>query len=560
MGRATIVEHLGDALYKVQIHRDSQRVRAIIDKWVAEADSIDAQCAELEAEGSELEAAAAEAKADYEQAQVAYEQAGADKPASESWTEVNKLLGEYLSALAEWEAVANKLFGLQAHARHLRNKASNMEAELAPREDEAWCSTYTTNLAPGTEVATIEVARQGDDYPYHVIAPDGRAPTPDDGQMRSVMSMTPAQTFLNYALWPGAVKWYPRYREGTVIDVDKERQLLKVWLSTPDVPGQQNSFLPEWYEVSLECGFAIRGESVFEVSDSVVVDMGSHTVCGWAKEPKPCRWVVDLSTRTMTGMWDFDPYMTSYTPGWDQGLFDSHDYVRQERYKTQNSNMRGSSEILTGFVWYFDEIDPQGEYSRTRYTSKGGRYGLSVFWRDRVLPPRDWGKILVFTGSCVYVNPSDDGPSYVEPESDSRSEYYLDFNYLFEAINKIFGRDFTEDIPFDSIPAGFGWIDEDYDDDPKWVEMSGENISILKIWFMSDRSPYVWSEGEYPNIESFYLYPQDVVQYLGTVHMRVAVVGHRAAYDFFWGTNESRTIRIKIHLSDEVVDRHKIKL
>jgi chorismate mutase len=273
MGRATIVEHLGDALYKVQIHRDSQRVRAVIDKWVAEADSIDAQCVELEAEGSELEAAAAEAKADYEQAQVA----------SEDQAEVNRLLGEYLSALAEWEAVANKLFGLQAHARHLRNKASNMEAELAPREDEAWCSTYTTDLEPGQEVATIEVARQGDDYPYHVIAPEGRQPTPDDGQMRSVMSMTPAQTFLNYALWTGAVKWMPRYREGVVYDVDKINQKIQVWRNTPDIPGMQDSYLPEWFAGSTPMCLDMNG---YRPGDRVIVDDRSNTVEGWAEHPR----------------------------------------------------------------------------------------------------------------------------------------------------------------------------------------------------------------------------------------------------------------------------------
>jgi chorismate mutase len=525
MGRATIVEHLGEAKYKIQVHRDSPRVRAVIDKWVAEADSIDAQCVELEAEGSELEAAAAEAKADYEQAQVA----------SEDQAEVNRLLGEYLSALAEWEAVANKLFGLQAHARHLRNKASNMEAELAPREDEAWCSTYTTNLAPGTEVATIEVARQGDDYPYHVIAPRGREPDSDDGQMRSVMSMTPAQTFLNYALWPGAVRWQRRYSSGIVTRKDDGSNTVEVILDTNYLGGIDVQ-PPNVYPHDVSSTVCTQNELLpFRVGDKVLVDHDSETVVGWSENPRPC--AVGLLNENLGYIWrdhfgDEIPIRCEY-------LEDDY-YIRY--YKN-----RGYRKL------YLPEFGP-GEYtwqivdspSRSQAYYRGGylihwdtqqSVGWWSHWRDKI---PYWGGEECTTGRFE----TEDQPL------STMTVGFLQFPFdpnLFESMTGVQSQRPAPGTAYD------GGIYTYYGDFEYPIDWTNQTIRAAKIHLPRNRAHYVVSEGDSGGIDWIVVPTQALVDACGTSRLQLFV-----AHNFSSDNQESLSLRFGV--TDDLIETSAVSM
>jgi len=217
MGRATILEHMGEARYRVHIHRDSPRVEALISTLQAEIVTV-----------QDL----------YNGAITATNEAhGEMMVAKNSFEAGDGGIAEYLQKLAVWEGLQSAQNGRQAQIVYLQEKIDRLIAATAPREDLAWCAWYRTDLPIGATVATMESARQGSNFPNHVIYPDGRAPTEDDGQMRDIMSMTPAQCYLNYALWPGAVKWKPRYALASIVSNDIENNHATVWYFAEETAG-----------------------------------------------------------------------------------------------------------------------------------------------------------------------------------------------------------------------------------------------------------------------------------------------------------------------------------
>jgi len=351
MGRATIIDHLGDALYRIAVDRSSPRVAAIAASWRTEANNIDAKVSELSTGLDALQQAATEEKAAYEADQQAL---GPDL--------VSTLLSSYLKALAQWEAAQTQVDALLIQAQHLRARADNAELYTAEKIVDAWCATYTTDLEPGREVATMEVARQTDDYPYHVIAPQGRAPVDGDGQVRDVMSMSAAQAFLNYALLPGAVKWRTRFLHGTALAVDSDTQVMTV--SLPDVISgsvrsisgviRDISFLDLCSGVVLPDWLINRGVDIsalrapYRVGDRVMIDADQDVVVGWAEHPRNC---------------DFD-YLTAVTVsnGLSYGMYNGDDYEEWESYEysrpdgTYERHLFAWSSALSGRAGFIGSI------------------------------------------------------------------------------------------------------------------------------------------------------------------------------------------------------------
>ncbi len=293
MGRATILEHMGSARYRVNIHRDSPRVTARISTFRDEADTIDTDVASRQADLAQAEAEMLSAKSAYEQDQATIEG-------------VSELLPPYLQALAVWEGQANYVLGMQEQATRLREKADTLEAATATREALAWCAWYVEDLTIGSTVATMEVARQGEDFPNHVIYPDGREPTKDDGQMRSIMSMTAAQTYLNYAVWPGAVKWQGRYALGYIISNDMVGKQAMISYGVANTAGiyQHRDIETLPYDDPCPLGDGLPG---FATGDRVMVlvDEADKRIVGWAEWPRPCGITAIEVSFSFTRHWNY---------------------------------------------------------------------------------------------------------------------------------------------------------------------------------------------------------------------------------------------------------------
>lgn len=158
-----------------------------------------------------------------------------------------------------------------------------------PVNEFADCVDYTEDLAPGTEVATIELPGEPQKV---VIAPGGRAHTPADGILMPTEWMTPAQAFLNTAILPGVQRWRQVYRTGIIWDVDYEADtcLLKI----ENERSSQQRLSVNWNVAfeSVPIEYMGCGAKPFGVGDNVVAEMEPSgrpvRVIGFVRWPRSC--------------------------------------------------------------------------------------------------------------------------------------------------------------------------------------------------------------------------------------------------------------------------------
>lgn len=307
MGRAVVVESLGYGRYVVDISRDSAEVRAFARRQKGLAQTLSDSLSDLLTAANAAESTMASARQRYV----------VDQLAAEPGT-VSEFLPEYLSAFAAYERARSAYLSSKARVAELESRAAAKLATLSARRAAAWCATYT-RIPVGTEVGTIEVGRQGSQIPYTVIAPLGRDPVAEDGILRDVMSMTPAQAFLNYATLPGAIQWRRIYSRASVIETDLDSETLYVSIHTFLSAGiyihrdPANLWLPYIRRCPLE------GYCEYKVGDHVLIEHDAVTyepkqVIGWSEWPRPCLGD-HLKTLTLT------EGLTTVYPGADSEAF-----------------------------------------------------------------------------------------------------------------------------------------------------------------------------------------------------------------------------------------------
>lgn len=251
MGKATILpsgdSNLPNGQYKVRIEKDNTRVEA-------EAKRIDF---EVEA----LTPAIPDRYTAYEDAQNAHNNAKSDLDAviQQSNESPNDDYSEKLTSAttAEREAYGNLLIsksGYQAarlKQRALQGKKLYLTARVTEDIRNVWCADCQRALSG--EVSTVEIPNTDADILIRPGGPDGSGSVYSasrDGQLRSVASMSPAETAWNFTMFPGWQKWNPLYRLGQIttripnnskcgvlldatstaqsLDVDAERRLSNV--------------------------------------------------------------------------------------------------------------------------------------------------------------------------------------------------------------------------------------------------------------------------------------------------------------------------------------------
>lgn len=289
MGRAVVVESLGYGKYVVDIIRDNQVVRAVAGIQHGEAQSIAATLPGLLTAVNVAETEMVAAKQIYE----------ADQRETEPGR-ISPLLSGYLNAFAIYEAAQSKYLTTKLRVTELESKSADKLERLDIRRAEAWCATYTS-IPAGTEIGTIEVGRQASCIPYTVIAPLGREPVSEDGVLRDVLSMSPAQAFLNYATLPGATKWRRLYSRASVIETDIDGVQLYVAIHIFNSAGiyihEDQAIL--WLPYIRRC--PLEGYCEYKVGDHVLIEHHPTTheplqVIGWSEWPRPCLGALLKST------------------------------------------------------------------------------------------------------------------------------------------------------------------------------------------------------------------------------------------------------------------------
>lgn len=345
MGRATVVSEYGEGLYRVRIRYDRSRAEAEIDRLGREEAALAARLPGLQA----ALAAAQSAEADATQALQ-------DAIASQDPDAIAAAQDALLAATAEVLRAATAEREVVLRRAAVAQRISWLAGQLPPdHEVDAWCADYTLGLTG--DVGTVEVARReaqiDDTSPAtgYVIEPGGATGASAaydglrDGALVPTLSQTPEQAWLNYALLPGAVRWQPRYRGGTVTGIDAiggtlDVDLDPVWVGHQQLPGQGPAALtavPVAYMGTAEAG-------IFELGDRVLVRFGGvppswddPTVVGFLHSPRlpgfgiagptlayhGAQWVIHGGVAPYTA-WIRLEHPTEWTPR--LGLWVDYDY------------------------------------------------------------------------------------------------------------------------------------------------------------------------------------------------------------------------------------------
>lgn len=283
MSRGQILEHLGEAKYRVRLFYAVERV-------LAELAKINARIAELAVELPTKKT----------------ELANAEQAVKDKTQQIDALIPDYRSDPATYgeqiKQLQIDLIDLQRSVSLLRFEVDRLIAEdlsLKKRrgqleripEDkdfEAWCADYTPDL--NGEVGLIDVNDEGQQGMLVQPGDSGEAgyDAARDGILMPREAQSGAQVFFNAAVLPGVQKWFPRYRIGTISNIVNDTCIVALdsaQSSAQDLPINEFDLYSDVPIQYMTC----NGDA-FEDGDKVLVrffDTGPQVV-GFASNPKPC--------------------------------------------------------------------------------------------------------------------------------------------------------------------------------------------------------------------------------------------------------------------------------
>jgi hypothetical protein len=284
MGKATILEDLGQGKYLAAIDYGSEIIDARVERIQKQIDQrrerlleIEPELQEAQAEVNTLTAAVDEAIADYRFAIGQGEAADTGGIVA-----ANKAL---IEAAGRRDVLAQERLELTAIVTSLEADKAQLRSVRVEETRELWCADYT--LGASGEVATVEVPGEPQDI---VIVPEARAWTKDDGRLIARGAQVGHQCYFNAAILPGWQKWKPTFRKATITEISPEGRanlVLEGTSSAQDLPVNQSD---ELFDVEIE--YMSCNAAAFEPDDEVLVDMRGESpkVIGFIKDPRPCCW------------------------------------------------------------------------------------------------------------------------------------------------------------------------------------------------------------------------------------------------------------------------------
>lgn len=287
MGKGTINSHLGSGKYNITVKIDRTRAEAIIVQLTAKITEYDSNI---------LPAISAEVNNNY--------------------VKMNGGLGHLNDAISKFKAGTIDLEGLRKWIEYSNvrtrmyhvserkyNRALLERAAIASRKQyilnnigsditiDAWCADLTETLSGDVGIMEIPNERTHDVIIRPGYGGGATYSASRDGQSVAIASQSPAQTFYNYAMFPGWQRWKPTYRIGTITwisgnlcDVTLDAAVSSVGAMNVNAQASYTN-VPIVY---MDC----NGD-VFQVNDRVVVEFISQDytdprVIGFETNPKEC--------------------------------------------------------------------------------------------------------------------------------------------------------------------------------------------------------------------------------------------------------------------------------
>lgn len=304
MGRCVVLEHLGAALYRIQIKRDIERLKKRLEDLKDRSKIL-----------IEEEKPAAEEKRDEEIAKLLAQEDALESKGSLTQREKIEIELKRHAISFKIAEINVELNIIEAEILSIDIESAQLEAVIKdPPATVAWCGDYTIALQPGAEYGTMELPSAQRRIPGpESLPPDLQGQTPvmlypgwndggvhnaaRDGKMQPVAASGPPAYYFNHALLPGWQKWRPTYRIGTItrlegdscdvvldpVSVYAHRSIRKIDLNLRN----------ELLEIPIQY-MSCNGRA-FALADRVVVQFKEQkpddpVVIGFETHPKSCQY------------------------------------------------------------------------------------------------------------------------------------------------------------------------------------------------------------------------------------------------------------------------------
>ncbi|NLC72129.1 MAG: hypothetical protein GX751_12325, partial [Desulfuromonadaceae bacterium] len=372
MGKGTIISADGEGRYTLRIDYHVERIKAERARLLSRLGGLRPRLLALEAQ---FNSAALEYDYQEEVLRAAISAADPEK---------------MRAANAAVKSARDQLYRINAERRQTALDIAAAERRLAsiggvPENQtvEAWCADHTEELSG--EVGTIEAGRVPGEEAIILPGHDGTAAydAARDGQLQPVKASGPAAAYFNYAMLPGFAKWRPRYRLGTIREIDTAANTCRVDLDPVSSTHDRHDVNQAEILENVPVRYMTCNAGAFEEGDHVVVKFEgesweSPVVIGFVREPKRCP--------------NYLLIVMSGTPSWVQP---SQSYWSTEAWcvvvdaATGNLANLGLPQpcLLTDFEAAFDGEETTAEYASPvefRTVSAGGVFGSTtpgLYWK-----------------------------------------------------------------------------------------------------------------------------------------------------------------------------------
>lgn len=298
MGKATVVSHIGEGRYLV----DLDYGKDIVDQRVQQIDTLLTQ--------AEADKLAAEAKIQAAQAQLdaAKEAVNTAIENYRAAVEINPESANEITAMTEAATVVAEVGKSVAIARlelsqielsitESQKEKAALQTAVVQEQKSLWCADYTENGSG--QVATCEVPGEPN---IIVVAPGARPHSASDGELVARGVMSPEQAYFNAAILPGWQKFKPTYRTGTISNINEDADTCTVSLESIASSAQALSVNQSSVLAGVPVQYMTCNAKAFKNGERVIVeftgqDWGNPKVIGFADGPKRC------------------PYTLTYIPG-----------------------------------------------------------------------------------------------------------------------------------------------------------------------------------------------------------------------------------------------------
>ncbi len=283
MSKGEIVSHIGDGKYRV-------RQKYAVDRIQQELISLNERIAELAVLVPEAKLAKLEKEQQVQQV----------RGYIDDWIQLyqqdpdayrDDLLGnqKVLTRLqGELRLLELKVAGLVSENLAALKRRNELETVPEEKELDAWCADFTEDLTG--EVGLVDVNDEGGQGVLIQPGFGGEAAFDPgrDGGLFPRMAQTGIQVYFNAAILAGVQKWFPRYRIGTITDI--EGDLCNVTLDSASSSAQSLNINQSEQLKDVPIQYMDCDAVAFEVDDRVLVRWFSSgpQVIGFETNPKPC--------------------------------------------------------------------------------------------------------------------------------------------------------------------------------------------------------------------------------------------------------------------------------